>query len=67
MEITVTPRRTKEDARPFALVRFKQPGMPIEYRTCALTPEAMDTWDETVTAFILARSEAKAWQGVLWC
>lgn len=67
MDITVTPRRTKDDHRPYALVRFKAPGALPEYRTCALTPEAMDGWDEEVRAFILDRVPARMWQGVLWC
>jgi hypothetical protein len=67
MEIRVSPKHTK-DARPYALVRFKEPGCLPVFRTVQLDPEDMDRWDDTVTAFILERAPAaQCWQGALWC
>lgn len=66
VDVRVSPGQTK-DGRPYALVRFTEPGRLPEYRTCRLDPDAMDSWDETVTAFILERRpRATMWQGCLW-
>ena len=66
MDIRVTPKHTLA-GKPFALVRFTRPGQRPQFKTVLLTPEAMDTWDDQVTAFLLPRVGCGAeWQGCLW-
>lgn len=65
VEVVVTPKHTLA-GRPYALVRFTRPGQRPEFKTVLLTPEAMETWDETISAFLVPRAGCVTWQGVLW-
>lgn len=64
--VVITPKRTKDGA-PYALVRLLAPGKLPIYKTCRLDSLPLEVWDETVTAFIICRSDCRCWQGVLWC